>query len=365
MNFLVLSDSIIEISFNEGIDVMSLNISNIMIDNGKTVTSFTSNNNNDKIVCSISPVLDTAILYALEIDSLFDCSGNLGNSSGQFVLANQPQAGDLIINEVLFNPYTGGYDFVEVYNNSTRYIDIFGWSIANDSLYDDSIKSHVVLAPGEYLVLTESETNVKTEYITHNPAAFLQIDDLPSFNNDEGNVYLYYGVGKLSDYFSYNEDMHFPLLRDVDGVSLERLDFNRETNDAGNWHSAAENIGFATPGLENSQVNPTDIIDAELAVSPEIFSPDNDGFEDVLNISYSLEELGYVGNLVIYDANGRVVKTLVKNQLLSTEGIFTWDGTTDELTKARIGSYILFFELFNENGEVKSLKKTCVVAHKL
>ena len=69
--------------------------------------------------------------------------------------------------------------------------------------------------------------------------------------------------------------------------------------------------------------------------------------------------------MIIYDINGRTVRTLVKNQLLATEGIFTWDGTTDNISKARIGSYIIFFEVFSESGEVKSLKKTCVLGHKL
>lgn len=361
----VLSDSTIKLSFSEGLDPANLSNSSFTISNGKAVSSFTLSNNNDVITCMITPVLDTAVIYTITMDSLYDCSGNLGSSSATFVLANLPDSGDLIINEILFNPYTGGYDFVEVYNNSNKYIDIFGWSISNDSLYTDSILDHKVLRPGDYLVLTESETNIKTEYLTHSPSSFLQIDDLPSFNNDEGEVFLFYGVGNLSDQFSYDEDMHFPLLKDVDGVSLERLDFNRPTNEDGNWHSAAENVGFATPGLENSQVKSVEIAAAELEVIPQVFSPDNDGFEDVLSITYKLDQPGYVGSLVIYDATGRVVRTLFTSQLLASEGVFSWDGTTDDLTKARIGSYILFFEIFNESGEIKSIKKTCVVAHKL
>ncbi len=361
----VLSDSTIKLWFSEGLDPSNLSNNSFAISNGRSVSSYTLSNNNDAITCEIVPVLDTAVIYTITIDSLYDCSGNLGSSSQTFVLANAPDSGDLILNEILFNPYTGGFDFVEVYNNSNKFIDIFGWSISNDSLYADSIVDHKVLRPGDYLVLTESETNIRAEYITHSPSSFLEIDDLPSFNNDEGEAFLFYGIGKLSDHFAYDEDMHFPLLKDVDGVSLERLDFNRPTNEEGNWHSAAENIGFATPGLENSQVKSIDISGAELDVTPQIFSPDNDGFEDILSITYKLDKPGYVGSLVIYDANGRLVRTLVKSQTLASEGVFSWDGTSDDFTKARIGTYILFFEIFNESGEIKSIKKTCVVAHKL
>lgn len=363
----VLSNSLIEVIFNESIDTGEIKISNMLINGGtSTGVSFTPiASNYSSIYVSVLPVLDTAIVYTYVLDSLTDCSGNRSMDSMDFVLANIPDSGDLIVNEILFNPYTGGYDFVEVYNNSEKYIDIYGWSISNESFYEDSILSHHVIYPGEYLAISENPTVVKMDYLTHNPNAFLQIEDLPSFNNDTGNVYLYYKLIEYSDHFRYKNEMHFPLLKDEDGVSLERLDFDRKTNDPGNWHSAAENIGFATPGLPNSQVNPTNFTGAELGLSPEVFSPDNDGFEDVLNITYELDEGGYIGNLIIFDSQGRRIKTLVDNVLLSTEGVFTWDGTTDEMTKARIGTYILFFEVFSATGEVKSIKKTCVVAHKL
>lgn len=363
----VLNNRLLEVSFNESIDTSALYLANMSITGGSiSISSYTNiGPNYTSILVNLGPTLDTAVVYTFTLDSLSDCSGNLIKDSLEFVLANLPDSGDLIINEVLFDPFTGGYDFVEVYNNSNKYIDIYGWSISNDSAYGDSILDHYILYPEQYLVLTESPTVVKMDYITHNPNAFLKVDDLPTFSNDEGEVFIYYQNTKYSDYFAYNSDMHFPLLKDVDGVSLERLDFDRETNDAGNWHSAAENIGFATPGLPNSQVNPTNFTGAELGVSPEVFSPDNDGFEDVLNITYELDQAGYVGNLTIYDSEGRKIRALVDNVLLSTEGVFTWDGTTDGLTKARIGTYILFFEIFSANGEVKSIKKTVVLAHKL
>jgi hypothetical protein len=171
--------------------------------------------------------------------------------------------------------------------------------------------------------------------------------------------------GTVSDKFTYSSDFHFALLRDDDGVSLERLDFNKTTQDENNWHSAAEEVGFATPGIKNSQFNPAVSSEKFVSVSPELFSPDNDGFEDVLTISYSMNESGFVGNITIYDANGRLIRTLVQNQLLATEGSFTWDGITNDNLKARIGRYVILFEVFDLEGNVKAEKVTCVVAHRL
>ncbi len=365
VSIIALSDSQLLVTFDETIDTAALKLNNTTVSLGRTLVA-----KNDlplrftEVMFDVSPKLDTAIIYTLFIDSLTDCSGNLRDDEHDFVLANIPDSGDLVINEILFDPFTGGFDFVEVYNNSNKFIDIYGWSVSKDPVYEDSILEHRILIPGSFLVLTENASAVKMDYITHDPSAFIQIPDLPSFSNDEGSVYIWYSDTSYSDNFNYKDDMHFPLLRDEDGVSLERLDYDRKTNDAGNWHSAAENIGFATPGLVNSQVNPTVFTGEEIGISPEIFSPDNDGFEDILNITYKLDEAGFVGNLNIYDVNGRKIKTLVDNVLLSTEGVFTWDGTTDGIEKARIGTYIIFFEVFSATGEVKSIKKTCVLAHK-
>jgi hypothetical protein len=201
-------------------------------------------------------------------------------------------------------------------------------------------------------------------YIQHGINNFIEAD-LPSYNNDSGTVYLLRVDSAISEFFAYNEDMQFPLLSTVDGVSLERLDVARDVNDMGNWHSAAETVGFGTPGLQNSQYYPTLGAMGEVNTDPEIFSPDNDGYNDILNINFSFTEPGLVGTIRIYDANGRDVKELVTNELLGLTGTFTWDGTTDKGEKARIGAYVILFEAFNISGDVSRHKLTTILGGRL
>lgn len=52
----------------------------------------------------------------------------------------------------------------------------------------------------------------------------------------------------------------------------------------------------------------------------------------------------------------------MQNELLGTSGTFSWDGTTENNEKGRIGIYIIFVEVFDLEGDVKSFKKTCVLA---
>ncbi|OQX78691.1 MAG: hypothetical protein B6D61_04890, partial [Bacteroidetes bacterium 4484_249] len=84
-----------------------------------------------------------------------------------------------------------------------------------------------------------------------------------------------------------------------------------------------------------------------------------------LNINYKFEAPGYSASITIYDSQGRLVKYIVQNSLLGTEGTFSWDGRTEDNRKANIGIYIVYFEAFDMNGNVKKYKKSAVLAGKL
>ncbi len=77
-----------------------------------------------------------------------------------------------------------------------------------------------------------------------------------------------------------------------------------------------------------------------------------------------MESSGFVGNITIFDAQGRIIRLLMQNELLGIEGAISWDGLNNNNEKARIGTYVIYFEYFDLNGNVKALKKACVVAGK-
>ncbi|MCC7331269.1 MAG: lamin tail domain-containing protein [Flavobacteriales bacterium] len=353
------SDSTVQITFNESLffDSIYINtavlIDSVIYSNSKTLTVY------------LTTKLLPQTTYLVSIFNVTDCVGNVQTLNSSFSLPEQGILGDIVINEVLFNPFTGGSDFVEIYNKSDKYISLQNWELANydnDSISNRKIisSSPLLLLPKQFLVLTKDKANIKTEYILAKDDRILQIDALPTYNNDKGNVYLQNNINQTVDNFGYSEKMHFALLNDFKGVSLERIDYDRPSNELTNWHSAAEDVGYATPGYENSQyknVEPS----SEVSLDPETFSPDNDGFDDVLNISYQFEKEGYVANIVIYDVKGRLIRNLILNQLLGTKGTFSWDGINDNNEKAAIGIYIVYFEAFKVDGETKKIKKTAVL----
>jgi flagellar hook assembly protein FlgD len=72
-----------------------------------------------------------------------------------------------------------------------------------------------------------------------------------------------------------------------------------------------------------------------------------------------------VANVLVFDAAGRLVRQLVRNNLLSLNGTWKWDGLGDKQNKLPVGTYIVFTEIFNTDGKRKSFKNTVVLARQL
>ncbi|MCK5105539.1 MAG: hypothetical protein KAR17_22095, partial [Cyclobacteriaceae bacterium] len=126
--------------------------------------------------------------YEMTIKNLVDCAGNSQKeTSSSFVLPEIADSLDLIINEILFNPWPEGVDFVELYNQSEKFIDLKTVQISNDGTKPVST-DHFIIEPKQFLALTENPEVLNNHYPGIKPGNMLRIDDLPTFNNDEGNV---------------------------------------------------------------------------------------------------------------------------------------------------------------------------------
>lgn len=362
------SDSTVVLTFNEILNATSVLAATYSITHGISVASVQILDEKT-VKLTLSNKLVFQVKYTVSVVGAFDCVGNVIGTSNTaiFALPEQGFKGDLIINEVLFNPFTGGSDFVEIYNNSNKFINLQDWYLANLSgntvaNLKTIISKPKLLLPGEFVLLTKDINNITLEYLNSKTNTFIQMASLPTYNNGDGTVVLLNNLNMVVDSFNYNEDMHFSLLNSVKGVSLERIDYNRPTNDKTNWHSAAEDVGFATPGFENSQFQRANIDGENITIDPKTFSPNNDGVDDVLNISYNFSTPGFVATIVIYDSKGRLVRNLIKNELLGTKGTFSWDGINENREKSRIGIYIIYVEVFKLDGTTQSFKKTAVLA---
>ncbi len=360
--------NVLKLYFNEPLDSHSLANSILSIQPNLTeIVRYIPSSEPTEMTVLFSQNFVYSSLYTFTLQNIEDCSGNSSSRDGSFILPDSPIPGDVVINEILFNPPNGGSDFVELYNASDKVFDVFDWQFANiagDSIANyKTIPSHFLIRAGEYVVVSKDTANIQLNFSFSVKGRFVQ-SELPSYNNDSGTVILI-SNNVVLDRVSYSADWHFALLDSDDGKSLERINAKDASQSPDNWHTAAESVNFGTPGRENSQFVPV-VETGEFSLTSKVFSPDNDGFEDVLQIRYKMNDNDIVATISIYDEFGRLIRKLKENEYLATEGVFTWDGVNDNGNKASIGQYIVYFEAFRpDGGAIFQDKKVCVLAGKI
>jgi hypothetical protein len=321
---------------------------------------------------SLSNVLAPGKTYTITVMELTDCSGNSVDASATVVgLSSLADSFDIVVNEVLFDPKPMGVDYIELYNRSNKIIDLSTVYMANRSGTSGAMGTPLQLSsenrllfPNEFVVLTTDPTIVQNLYTVKNHSAMLQMLSLPSFPDDKGTAVLLNNTGQIIDELNYSYKWHFALVDDAEGIALERIDYSKPTNDAANWTSAASSAGFGTPTFQNSQFRSELMPQGEITITPKVFSPDNDGYDDYAFIEFKFPEPGYVINIAIFDAIGRPVRVLQRNTTAGSSGSFRWDGLNDKQQIVPAGTYIIFTDIFNLKGQKKSFKSTAIVAKK-
>jgi len=314
--------------------------------------------------------LQQKTLYTVTAHDITDCARNQIQpefSDVTFSIAEKADSLDVIINEVLFNPRPTGVDFIEVYNKSSKFINLRNWAIGSmengvvtniKNVFDEDY----ILLPSSYLAVTTDCNIVQSEYPLAHDHTFFKAASLPALNDDDGTVVLLDGDRKVVDYFTYVKAMHSKFVKNGEGVSLERISFDRPTNDSQNWASAGASVGFATPGYLNSCARSDGAVaDESVKVDPEIFIPVT-GQPNFTQIMYSFDHSSYIANVKIFDAQGHSIKEVANNEVLGLSGSFRWDGDRENGSKARVGYYVVRFEIFDELGSVKAFHKRVVIA---
>ena len=371
----VIDSHTITLKFSKPINPTSLQINNFML---------TDENNLTIPILEITPAQESNQVVEIKLGKVSGVQLNLSVSgvcdlSGlamipkvfPFSFSFIPEVGSILINEILFNPLTGGVDFVELVNVSEVPVSIDHLKLAtrNDTLALKQIyavsPSIGYLKPGHFLTCTKDPQAVIAFYISNDPETFCTMKSFPSYPDDAGTVVLLNDSLEVIDEFSYTAKMHSPFQANDNGVSLERISLNKPTADRSNWTSAATSAGFATPGLPNSQAEVNTETTDQIFPEPVVFSPNGDGTNDLLTIRFSLGKPGYIANVRIFDVVGRQVKFLVKNESLAQEGTWTWNGDSDTNQRLNLGVYIILVELFDRDGHTKTFKKTCTLTDRM
>ena len=275
--------------------------------------------------------------------------------------------GDVVVNEVLFNPHSGGCDFVEILNHSSVPIDA-GLLILAGRDNKGELRQWVnlgvtrkVLEPGEIMAVCISKEGVTSFYASGCEDRIFEIPSMPTFNNAEGWAVLLDADDQVIDELHYTEEMHHSLIRDAKGISIERVNPGLPASSGGNLQSASAAAGFATPGCRNSQSMTETTRKVSLELENAAFSPNDDGYKDELVIHYKMPAAGWVASGWIFDLSGEQMVRIAGNLLLSTEGELLWKG--DDQTGSRLppGPYVLMFEMYDLEGHVERFREAVVI----
>lgn len=320
--------------------------------------------------------------YTLTWTDLFDLEGNRFKngaviftcSPGDTTDPEEPETPDtpspvkpaqLIFNEILFDPFTGGSEYIELYNRSSEPLDVSGLFIALRK-QDGTLSTHYPLyavtthvEPETCFALTKSISGV-TSFYTVTASALIYEQKLPVLANAGATIVLVNTLsGEVIDELTYTPKWHASSLKSTKGVALERLDTEADTQDEANWTSASSQAGSGTPGYANSQ-HSTPPEEGEDGTDPElpeegVDTPVRDG--DSYTISYRLNKPGYNCKAVIFDAMGRMLARVPVNGPLATEGKITWNTRSLNSGSLATGIYIFYAEFFHPDGNLKRYKK--------
>lgn len=362
----------LEIKFSENMD--SLSLSNI--DNYKT----------DGLIIDKAPIVGTPLFntvqlgfttnlvenqaYQLELSpEITDCSGN--SIRAEKIYFGMPQiadSSDLVVNEILFESTEQIPEFVELYNNSQKIIDLKNYAIG---IYDDFSETYTKISlftheptyifPQGYKVITSERLNLCYYFGISDMRNVIQAESWNTLINEGGKIALIAPSGEIIDEAVFNPSMHFSLLFETAGISLERISTDLSGVNISNWHSASSTSNYATPCMPNSQsyiINPSTEL---FTLSSDQISPDNDGIDDMLTITYTFNEPGYLISIFIYNSDGEYIATPANNVLAGTSGSYFWNGTDDMVRILSMGYYIVLCQALHPNGDQVKEKKAVLL----
>jgi hypothetical protein len=282
--------------------------------------------------------------------------------SRQVALPAQPNAGELIINEVLFDERDGLAEFLEVLNAGQKPIDLSNVMLCS---FDSFLGYHSPIAllcssphtlfPSEIRYFSKSPDILSEAYAVAGFPLGLKIEAFPSLSNSGGCYSLVRSDGLSLDSMCYNPSWHHKSLSSAKGISLERISAKSSGMQQQNWHSASTLGAGASPGMPNSQAIAGLEFRGELNITPSVISPDLDGLDDYLILTWEQMDADVFMELAVYTMEGRLCASLFSG-VCGERGQLTWKGTDDSGNNLPAGHYIVKAVIMDDSGR-RAIKK--------
>ncbi len=344
------------LDFNESIETYSPQTSDFVSDLEITTIKNVATNT---IQLTFAETLSVGQAHSIRIKGVHDCTGNIiDEQTVVFGIPSIPKQGDLVINEVMFEPSLNSVEYVELYNASKSLFDLSNIHIGEpiDEYSWQSLKriseGNSFIEPESFRVVTNNCDQLSKNYPNMDRGNCIQTQNIHQLSNEFGSIGIAFDNGTPIDMFFYTSDFHFPLLTETKGVSLERRSYADSTNSSSNWTSASASKNYGTPGNLNSQFIGLQT-DNESHLRYDPISPNGDGFNDALVIENNTMEPNTVVDVQIFDVEGRLIAYPFNKNIVGYRNQFVWEGINDDGSLIREGIYIVLLKSFTpQNGEL-------------
>ncbi len=265
------------------------------------------------------------------------------------------------INEIKFLTRQDEPEWIEILNTGAFRGTLYGWALADmrDTARVDTL---VFIDPGQYKLFAANRT--VAAFYGIEDSLIIPLKNWPILNNGGDIVYLLDPLERWVEQVPYTTEW---LEGREDGKpSLERINSSLDARFARSWGPSTAPEG-ATPARQNSIFSqPASAGKGSLTVSPDPFSPDNDGFEDYCLISFELPVNSAHARLRIYDLRGRMVRSINEDFFTGRNQTMVWDGRNDEERLLPMGIYIVYLQIIDDRGGVIArYKKSITLARQV
>src|SRR5665213_2289228 len=178
-------------------------------------------------------------------------AGDTGSVAATYNGTATSPAGQVVVNEIMYDPVMAGAAFVELYNNSTNTtFDLSGWQLTElDYIFHDGSE----LAPGGFLVLANNQPAFAAAYGATNTVfdlftGTLQAGQPLTLLQPDGNGSSNPVVAEVE----FDRVPPWPTNADGTGGSLQLIDPRQDNWRAGNWTVATAPARTVSPDATNT-----------------------------------------------------------------------------------------------------------------
>ncbi len=249
----------------------------------------------------------------------------------------QAPAVEVFINEIMFDPGANRSEWIELYNHGSDAVDLSGWSLRLEHVERTRLISGAALwlESRGYIVIADDIARFRQAYPAFDGRVLEATGGWAGLRNAGARLLLMDGNGIVIHDAEYDEEASPDPGRSAE---LVNPGFDPPT-----WGPSVAGMG-GTPGQENS-LYATHIPDGvSLHLSNNPFSPDGDNHEDVCLVTVDLPASYGVLHAMVFDVNGRFLKTLIDQTTVASRHVFAWDGTDQYGRRLPVGPYILYVE---------------------